>query len=74
MKKNVMLGIAAGVAAVVVVGIIAKRKGLLDSLLNKFSDFAEEVEDKFNSMDKFGIDDVIPKGEDKNVSQPLSSN
>lgn len=71
MRKNVAIGIAAGVAAVVVIGIIAKKTGVLDSLWDKIRGFADEVEDRFAdlNLEKFGMDDVIPKGEDKNVSR-----
>ncbi|CAM3432526.1 YtxH domain-containing protein [Flavobacterium longum] len=69
MRKNVAIGIAAGVAAVVVIGIIAKKTGVLDSLLNKIRDFADDVEDRFADLEKFGMEDVIPKGEDKNVTR-----
>ncbi|RZJ32003.1 MAG: hypothetical protein EOO48_00245 [Flavobacterium sp.] len=71
MQKNVAIGIAAGVAAVVVIGIIAKKTGVFNSLMGKIRDFADEVEDKFADMDleKFGMHDMIPKGEDKNVTR-----
>jgi hypothetical protein len=71
MNRNVAIGIAAGVAAVVVIGIIAKKSGVLDSLMNKIRGIADEIEDKFADMnlEKFGMDDTIPKGEDTNVTK-----
>jgi hypothetical protein len=71
MNRNVVLGIAAGVAAVVVIGVIAKKTGVLDSLMSKIKDLANDVEDKFAdlNLEKFGMQDVIPKGEDKNVTK-----
>lgn len=74
MSKNLILGIATGVAAVVVIGIIVKKTGILDSLVAKIGDLADEVEDRFADLDKFGMHDVIPKGEDSNVSKKLTSN
>jgi hypothetical protein len=71
MNRNVAIGIAAGVAAVVVIGIIAKKSGVLDSLMSKIRGIADEIEDKFSDMnlEKFGMNDTIPKGEDKNVTK-----
>lgn len=71
MNRNVAIGIAAGVAAVVVIGIIAKKTGVLDSLMDRIRDFADDVEDKFAdlNLEKFGMYDTIPKGEDKNVTK-----
>ena len=74
MNKNVVLGVATGVAALVVIGIIAKKTGALDTLMQKLTDLASTVEDKFADIEKFGMHDVIPKGEDKNVSSTLTSN
>jgi hypothetical protein len=71
MNRNVAIGIAAGVAAVVVLGIIAKKTGVLDSLMSRIRDMADDVEDKFAdlNLEKFGMHDTIPKGEDKNVTK-----
>lgn len=76
MTKNLIVGIATGVAAVVVLGIIAKRTGILDSLIEKINELAGTVEDKFADLDleKFGMQDMIPKGEDKNVSANALAN
>jgi hypothetical protein len=73
MNKNVVLGIVAGVAAVAVAGFIAKRTGILDSLLNKLGCLADEVEDKITNFEKVGMQDLIPKGEDKNVTKSALS-
>jgi hypothetical protein len=67
MKRNVAIGVAAGIVAVVAIGMIAKKTGLLQKLSRGISDLADEVEDRFASFDKGGMKDVIPKGEDKNV-------
>jgi hypothetical protein len=75
MTRNAIVGIATGVAAVVVLGIIAKRTGVLDSLMQRISDLAGSVEDKFAdlNLEKFGMEDMIPKGEDKNVSTSMAN-
>ena len=68
MSKNLIIGIATGVAAVVVIGIIVKKTGILDSLLDKISDLSDSVEDRFSDFE-----DLIPKGEGKNVSKTLTN-
>ncbi len=70
MKKNMILGIAAGVAAVAVATMIAKRNGTLETLLDKIRDLADKM-DRFD-FEKYGMNDVIPKGEDSNVSRGRS--
>ena len=74
MTKNAAIGIAAGVVAVVVIGIIAKRTGVLNSLMRTIRDFADEVEDRFSdlNLEKFGMQDTIPKGEDKNITKKIA--
>ena len=71
MNRNTAIGIAAGIAAVVVIGVIAKKTGVLDSLIARIRGIADEIEDKFADMnlEKFGMHDTIPKGEDKNVTK-----
>jgi len=64
MSKNLIIGIATGVAAVVVIGIIVKKTGILDSLLEKISDLTDTVEEKFSDFE-----DLIPKGERSNISK-----
>jgi hypothetical protein len=74
MSKNLILGIAAGAAAVAVVGLILKRTGVLDNLISRIGHLADEIEDRFADLESFGMHDVIPKGEDKNVSKTLTAN
>lgn len=69
MNRNLILGIAAGVAAVAVVSVITKRTGMLDSLMRKIKDLANTVEDKFAGMDP-DVHGIIPQGEDHNVTMP----
>lgn len=75
MSRNLILGIVTGVAAVVVIGIVVKKTGLLNGLVSKLGDLADDVEDRFAdlNLEKFGMHDVIPKGEDKNVSKAISN-
>lgn len=60
MKKNVVIGIAAGAAALVATAIIVKKLNLLDKLLCKADGLTGKLSD---------FCDVIPKGEEKNVSK-----
>jgi len=69
MSKNLIIGIAAGVAAVVVIGVIIKKTSLLDSLMDKICDLSDTVEEKLGDYDE-----LIPKGEGKNVSKNLQNN
>ncbi len=70
MNKNLIVGIAAGVAALAVAGIIARRNGALETLLGKIRELADSME--HFDFDRFGMEDVIPKGEDRNVSKKLT--
>ena len=70
MNKNLIVGIAAGAAALAVASLIARRTGTLDAILDKIHDLADSMQ-RFD-FDKYGMGDVIPKGEDKNVSKSLS--
>lgn len=74
MSKKLIIGIAAGVAVCVVAGLLAKKNGALDGLLEKIKDLANAVDDKYSNPEKFGMDDTIPKGEDTNVAKSPSSN
>jgi len=47
-NKKLILGVAAGVAALAVVGVIAKRRGYLDNLSN--SEFGTSLKDKLSSV------------------------
>ena len=51
-NKKLILGIAAGVAALAVAGVICKKKGLIDfdSICDKAGDLASNVKDKFNNL------------------------
>jgi hypothetical protein len=69
MKRNVAIGVAAGVVAVIAIGLIAKKSGLLQKLMRSIGEIADEVEDKFGDLENFGMKDTIPKGEDKNVTR-----
>ena len=71
MNRNLIVGIAAGAAAFAVAGIIARRNGSLETLVAKIRELADRME-RFD-FEKFGIEDVIPKGEDKNVSRKLTA-
>ncbi len=70
MSKNLIIGIATGVAAAVVIGVIAKRSGSLDRVLRKFNRLADNLEDRLAYLDSLQLDDVIPKGEGKNIRKP----
>jgi hypothetical protein len=64
-NKKLILGIAAGVAALAVVGVIAKRRGYLDNIST--GEFGSDLKDKLaavkeNARKKF--DDVVSKGTD----------
>lgn len=64
-NKKLILGIAAGVAALAVIGIIAKRKGYLDGAIEKAEEFGDNIKDKFNTakeVAKKKYDEVMHKG------------
>jgi hypothetical protein len=64
-NKKLIIGIAAGVAALAVIGIIAKRKGYLDGVIDRAGEFGEDIKDKFNSVKetaKKKYDEVVQKG------------
>ncbi|MBY8962099.1 hypothetical protein KJK34_04965 [Flavobacterium sp. D11R37] len=66
-NKKLILGIAAGVAALAVTGIILKRKGKLDGLSDKASRFGNDMKDRFNNIKesaKHKFDEVVTKGGD----------
>jgi hypothetical protein len=71
MNRNLVLGIAAGAAAIVIISVISKRTGLLDSLMGKIRDLADAVEDKFDEIERKGMNDILPKGEDKNITSQM---
>ncbi len=49
-NKKLILGIAAGVAALAVVGVVCKRKGYFDGLGEKAEDLGHNLKDKFNTL------------------------
>jgi hypothetical protein len=64
-NKKLILGIAAGVAALAVVGIICKRKGYLDGFIDKAEDLSEDLKDKYQSVKETArkkFDEVVQKG------------
>ena len=67
MSKNLILGIATGVAAAAAVVLIAKKSGSLDRILKRVGKLADSLEDRLTYLDSLNLDDVIPKGEEKNV-------
>jgi hypothetical protein len=73
MTKNVLLGIAAGVAAVSIAVLINRRPDAFEYLLESIEDLSRKLEDKFSDFEKYDLNDVIPRGEDKNVSETLGS-
>lgn len=60
-----ILGIAAGVAALAVVGLICKRKGYLDGFCEKAEELGEDLKDKYKSVKESArqkFDEVVQKG------------
>lgn len=63
-NKKVILGVAAGVAALAVTAIILKRKGYFDGLGEKAEELGSELKDKYrNAKDgaRKKIDEIIHK-------------
>lgn len=64
-NKKLIIGIAAGVAALAVVGIILKRKGYLDGVISKAEELGSDLADKYNTVKetaKKKFDEVVHKG------------
>ena len=64
-NKKVILGIAAGVAALAVVGVICKRKGYFDGIIDKAGELGEDIADKYKSAKETArkkFDEVVQKG------------
>jgi hypothetical protein len=64
-NKKLIVGIAAGVAALAVVGVICKRKGYFDGIIDRAGEFGEEFADKYQSVKETArkkIDEVVQKG------------
>ena len=68
--KNLWIALAAGVAGAVVAGIVLKRSGVLHGIMGKIRDLADTVDDHFGS-ETMGMQDIIPRGEDRNVSKSM---
>lgn len=67
--KNVLLGIAAGVAAVAVARLILKRTGAWDSMCEKASDMEDRMFHKgYRKRERESLS-TLPKGEEKTVSK-----
>lgn len=74
-NKKLIIGIAAGVAALAVIGIIAKRKGYLDGALDKAEELGADIKDKFNSAKEAArkkYDEVMHKGGE--IADKVNSN
>ena len=66
-NKKLILGIAAGVAALAVVGVILKRKGYLDGMMDKAGELSGGLADKYQNMKEKArqkFDEVVQKGGD----------
>jgi gas vesicle protein len=64
-NKKLIIGIAAGVAALAVVGIILKRKGHLDGIIGKAEELTGDLADKYQSVKETArkkFDEVVQKG------------
>ncbi|MCR5862881.1 hypothetical protein LRS05_12390 [Flavobacterium sp. J372] len=64
-NKKLILGIAAGVAALAVVGVVCKRKGYFDGFSGKADEFGTNLKDKFAGIKesaKQKFDEVVQKG------------
>lgn len=64
-NKKLILGIAAGVAALAVVGVVLKRRGHLDNLGERAEEFGGSLKDKLASLKetaKSKFDDLKQKG------------
>lgn len=68
-NKNLVIAVAAGTAAAIVAGIILKRTGGLTSLMDRLHDLADSIEEKFGRRNVASMQDIIPKGEDRNISE-----
>lgn len=64
-NKKVILGVAAGVAALAVTAVILKRKGYLDGIGEKAEEFGSRIKDKYASLKETAtqkFDEVVTKG------------
>ncbi len=66
-NKKLIIGIAAGVAALAVVGIILKRRGYLDGVISRAEELGSDLADKYETVKesaKKKFDEVVHKGGD----------
>lgn len=64
-NKKLVLGVAAGVAALAVVGVMLKRKGYLDGACEKAEELGKDLRDKYNNVKETArkkFDEVVQKG------------
>jgi hypothetical protein len=64
-NTKMILGIAAGVAALAVVGIILKKRGHLDGIISKAEEFSGDLADKYSNIKESArkkFDEVVEKG------------
>ena len=64
-NKKLILGIAAGVAALAVVGVILKWRGYLDGMMDKAGELGDGLADKYQNMKEKArqkFDEVVQKG------------
>lgn len=74
-NKKVIIGVAAGVAALAVTALILKRKGYLDGLTEKAEEFGEKIKDKYASLKETAgkkFDEAVHKGEE--IAERVKSN
>lgn len=64
-NKKLILGVAAGVAALAVVGVILKRRGHLDGIISKAEELSGDLADKYANVKETArkkFDEVVQKG------------
>ncbi|RYJ45099.1 hypothetical protein [Flavobacterium beibuense] len=64
-NKKVVLGIAAGVAALAVVGVMLKRKGYLDGACEKAEELGKDLRNKYKDVKESArkkFDEMVYKG------------
>ena len=71
MSKKMIIGIAAGVAAASIIGLLYKR-GTLQPLMDKIEDLTDAIKKGRKSNNHPDPTNYIPRGEQKNVSKTLS--
>lgn len=64
-NKKLVLGIAAGVAALAVAGVVCKRKGYFDNLGKKTDELTSDLKKKYSNVKESArkkFDEVVKKG------------